>query len=156
MNTPAEFERCLSFINCHLQPESARQPVTYDAPPPKYAITISRQSGCGAHAIAEKLASVLQARTPSDAPPWTVFDRNLVEHVLAEHQMPGRLARFMPEDRMPQIDDMVGELFAVHPPSWELVQRVSESILHLAESGNVILLGRGAVVVTARLPHVLH
>lgn len=155
MNTPAEFERCLSFINCQLQPEGVRGPVLHDAPP-KYAITISRQSGCGAHAIAEKLATVLQAHTPPEAPPWTVFDRNLVERVLIEHQMPGRLARFMPEDRVPQIDDMVSELFGVHPPSWELVQRISETILHLAETGNVILLGRGAVVVTARLPHVLH
>ena len=154
MNAQAGLERCLSFINCQLQP-SAEPPPGVEARALKRAIAISRQSGCGAHVIAERVASLLQAYTPPDVPPWTVFDRNLVERVLADHQLPERLARFMPEDRILQIDDIVDELFGLRPPSWELVQRVSETILKLAELGNVIILGRGANVITARLPHVL-
>ncbi len=155
MDTQAGLDRCLTFINCQLQPAGTPGLPVYGAAP-KCAITISRQSGCGAHVIAEKLASLLQARTAPEAPPWTVFDRNLVERVLADHHLPERLARFMPEDRVLQIDDIVDELFGVRPPSWELAERIAETILHLAELGNVIILGRGATVVTARLPHVLH
>jgi cytidylate kinase len=48
------------------------------------------------------------------------------------------------------------ELFGLHPPSWLLVRKVTETILHLAELGNVILIGRGAAVATASLEHVFH
>jgi cytidylate kinase len=44
----------------------------------------------------------------------------------------------------------------MHPSSWVLVRRVTETILNLAELGNVILVGRGANFVTSRLDHVFH
>jgi cytidylate kinase len=48
------------------------------------------------------------------------------------------------------------ELFDLHPPSWLLVRKVSETILHLLELGNVIVIGRGATVISAKLDHVVH
>ena len=136
---------------------SSSQPPDKRAFPPeknvrKRAITISRQSGCGAHAVAEKLAAWLQARSPKDAPPWTVFDRNLVEKVLEDHNLPQRLAKFMPEDRVSEMADTMDELFGLHPPSWTLVRQAADTILHLAELGNVILIGRGANVITQGFP----
>lgn len=155
MNTPVGFDSYLAFINCQLQPPG--KPASFASEGSrKRAVAISRQSGCGAHVMAEKLAQYLQARSPKDAPPWTVFDHNLVEKVLAEHNLPERLARFMPEDRVLEINDIMDELFGLHPPSWTLVQQTSETILHLAELGNVIILGHGANVITAKLPHVFH
>ena len=148
-------EHCLSFINCNLQPPGRAVSLPgKDAG--KCAITISRQSGCGAHVVAKQLAGCLQAHSDKGERPWTVFDRNLVEKVLEDHQLPERLAKFMPEDRVLEINDIMDELFGLHPPSWALVQQTSETILRLAELGNVIILGRGANVITAKLPHVLH
>lgn len=43
-----------------------------------FAITLSRQTGSGAHCVPEALVSYLQPRTPETAPVWTVFDQNLV------------------------------------------------------------------------------
>lgn len=154
MNTPVGLERCFSFINLQLQPGN---PLLSDsARATRRAVTLSRQSGCGAHAVAEKLARILQARSPQDTPPWTIFDRNLMEKVLEDHQLPERLAKFMPEDRVLQIQDIVDELFGLHPPAWTLVPQTAETILRLAELGNVIIVGRGANVITAKLPHVIH
>ena len=48
------------------------------------------------------------------------------------------------------------ELFGLHPPSWTLVRKATETILHLVELGNVIVIGRGATVITAKLDHVFH
>lgn len=155
MNPPGGIDQCLSFINSQFQP-SAKLESLPDKGAGRCAITISRQSGCGAHVIAEKLAACLQSHTPEGRPPWTVFDRNLVEKVLEDHRLPERFARFMPEDRVLEIDDIMNELFGVHPSSWTLVEQTSETILRLVELGNVIVLGRGANVVTAKLPHVLH
>ena len=68
MNTTSGLDRCFSFINCHLQtPKPARGQQAVEIK----CVTISRQSGCGAHAFAEELAAFLQARTP----PGTRVDR---------------------------------------------------------------------------------
>ena len=85
-----------------------------------------------------------------------MFDRNLVEKVLHEHHLPERLAQFMPEDRISELTDILDELCGLHPPSWTLVRKTAETMLHLAELGKVILIGRGANVITARLPAVFH
>ncbi|MGA2176898.1 MAG: cytidylate kinase-like family protein [Verrucomicrobiota bacterium] len=153
MNTTLGLDHCLSFINCQLQSPKTTRPG--EAPLIK-CVTVSRQSGCGAHVFAEALAAWLQSHLPQRATPWTIFDRSLVEAVLQDHHLPSRLAAFMPEDRVSQLDDIVQDLFSLHPPTETLVRQTAETILHLAELGNVIILGRGANVITARLPQVLH
>jgi Cytidylate kinase-like family len=154
MKTQPGLDRALTFLSCQLQPAGKRQISPEEVP--RRAVTISRQTGSGAHAVAEKLAALLQAQAPQDVPPWTIFDRNLVDRVLQEHHLPERIAKFMPEDRTTEIADTMEELFGLHPPSWLLVRKVTETILHLAELGNVILIGRGAGIVTANLTHVFN
>ena len=155
MNQPGDLEKCLSFINCQLQ-ERNQSAGGCRAPRGFRAITISRQACAGAHTIAARLAECLQNQEFDSSHPWTVFDRNLVEKVLEDHNLPARLARFMAEDRVSELADIMDELFGLHPSSWTLVRQTSETILHLAELGHVILIGRGANIVTRRLPDVLH
>jgi len=155
MNLAYGLERCRTFINTQIQPAGKGLTSAKDGEL-RRAVTISRQTGSGAHVVAEKLAACLQAHTPSDARPWTVFDRNLVEKVLEDHNLPQRLARFMPEDRVSEIADTMDELFGLHPSSWTLVRQTTETILHLAELGNVILIGRGATVITSKVDYVFH
>jgi cytidylate kinase len=75
---------------------------------------------------------------------------------LRDHHLPARLASFMPEDRVGQLNDIVEDLFSLHPPTETLVRRTSETILRLAQLGNAIVIGRGANVITARLPGMIH
>src|SRR5512141_528358 len=119
MITQYGLERCQTFINAHLQ-SAGKSATAAQGGVPRRTVTISRQTGSGAHAVAEKLATCLQALSPADACPWTVFDRNLVEKVLEDHNLPRRLAQFMPEDRISEIADTMDELFGLHPPSWTL------------------------------------
>jgi len=153
MNIEPGLEHCLNFINCQLHPASA-----VIVPRPGYwrAVTISRQSGSGGHAVAEALAANLQAHEIAGTTPWTVFDRNLVETVLEDHHLRARLAKFMPEDRVSEINDVLDEICGLHPRSSTLVEKTAETILRLTELGNVILIGRGANVVTGRLKDVFH
>jgi len=148
-----DLERCHSFINCQLQPGTRREDSEEGARRP--AVTLSRQTGAGGHAVAEQLLPLLEDEIPGP-PAWTIFDRNLVEKVLEDHNLPSRLARFMPEDRTWEVSDTLDELFGLHPASETLVHKTAETILHLAQLGRVILIGRGANVITARLPHLLH
>lgn len=57
---------------------------------------------------------------------------------------------------MTELQDITNELFGLHPASWMVVEQTAETILHLAELGNVIIIGRGANVITTRLPDVFH
>ena len=62
MNKTLGLDRCFSFINCQLQ---APKPHRAGEASPVKCVTVSRQSGCGAHVFAEELAALL-APTSSD------------------------------------------------------------------------------------------
>lgn len=155
MNAQSEFDRCQAFVNCQL-----RSPRTGVGTIPSVrqwrALTISRQIGCGAKPLAERIAAYLQTHADRDNRPWMVFDQNLVQRVLKDHDLPASMAAFMQEDRISELDDIMEELFGLHPPSWLLVRNTSETILHLATLGNVILIGRAANIITGKLPFVFH
>ncbi|MGD1031804.1 MAG: cytidylate kinase-like family protein [Opitutaceae bacterium] len=149
-----ELEQCNAYIIGQIQ--AMGKPSAYGLPSPGPAITISYQSGSGEHEIARRLAAILQSSEVDQAVPWTVFDRQLVEKMLAEHHLPDSLARLMPEERRSYIRDVVEELLGLRPPSWVLVPEVTETILHLVNAGHVILVGRGGAFITARMPNVFH
>jgi len=146
-------ENCLSFINS--QSRTGDQPGAIIKPAVRRSVTISRQAGCGALVVAERVAGYLKQHLP-DEPSWNVLDRNLMATVMEDHNLPARLAKFLPEDRMSQIDDIVSDLFELRPPASEIIRHTAETILKLADVGNAIIIGRGGNVITARLPHVIH
>jgi cytidylate kinase len=153
MKGPTGMDHCFDYIRC--QSQTLRQ-ATHPGDPPRCTITISRQAGTGAHVLARELVTRLQALAPSGSCPWTTFDRDLVHRVLQEHDLPEQLAPYMPEDRVSEISDIMDGLFGLHPHTWTLVRKTADTILHLAELGNVVLIGRGANVVTGALDHAFH
>src|SRR5215831_1643494 len=157
INTQIVLEKCDPFLSSEATVTAYKPaPVRSTAPAGVLAVTIARQSGSGAHAIAEALAEYLGHHGPDRLRPWRVFDRNLVDKVLEDHQLPVRYARFMPEDRVSEFGDALEELLGAHPACWTLLRQVEETVLELASKGNVILIGRGANVITRPLPHVFH
>ncbi len=119
-------------------------------------ITLAQQTGAGAHEIAERTAEILEGTEAGGPVQWKVYDHELAEQVLEEHHLSKRVARHMPEDRRSCIQDVTEELLGLRPPSWVLVPMVSETIQHLIQAGHVILIGRGAMVVTSNTPGVFH
>jgi cytidylate kinase len=119
------------------------------------AITISRQAGAGAITIAQLAVKTLDGLCAgSPKVPWTVFDRNLAEKVLQDHDLPAKLEQFMGEDATFPLNDAVETLLGLHPSSWTLVEHTIHTIRRLAVLGNVILVGRGSSFITAHFPHV--
>ncbi len=151
MNDSVTFSRCLSYLESQLGPkQTARAAVR----PP--TITLSRSTGSGGLAIADRLAELLQARRPAEPAPWTVFHRSLIEKVLAEHHLPSGFSRFVPENRVSYIQDTLEELFGLHPSASAMVTQIAETILSLAEIGNCIVVGRGAHIVLAKCQTAFH
>jgi Cytidylate kinase-like family len=121
------------------------------------AITISRETGAGAITIGDLAAKLLDDQcSGSPKVPWTVFERNLADKVLQEHNLPATLEQFMPEDATFPLSDAVDELLGLHPSSWTLVEHTTQTIRRLAIMGNVILVGRGSNFISAHFPHVFH
>ena len=148
-------EGCREFINAQAHPlhrSSSTHPAGVRAP----LITISREAGAGGHTVAEHLVEGLRDRAREGTPPWTIFDRNLVEKVLEDHDLPSGLAALMPEDRVSEISDTMDQLFGLRPSSWTLVRKTADTILRLAELGNVVVIGRGANIITNNLDHAFH
>ena len=106
--------------------------------------------------MANKLSDFLRRHTTPDEPVWTIFDRDLMGRVLAEHDLPDYLKKYLPEDRISMFEDTLADIFGMRPTSQTVVEQTAETILRLATLGHVILIGRAGNIVTARLPHVLH
>ncbi len=144
------YEKCLSYINCQLQPgEKSVEPAI------KPAITLSRQAGAGGRTVAGKLAEYMQSHIPA-ACQWTVFDKNLMAKVLEDHHLSQRVAKYEPESHKPFFRDWMEETLELHPSTWTMVRQIAETIWQLASMGNVIIVGRGAAVVTAPLKNAFH
>lgn len=154
MSETVSFERCKSFIDSQLN--AAKEGVLGTGQHVRPTLTISRQAGSGGRTIADKAALLLDARDKQSQCPWTVFDRNLVERVLADHNLPARIAEFMRREVSSEINAGVREILGVQPSQWTLVHYTTDTLLRLARMGGVILIGRAGSVVTRTLRNCFH
>ena len=145
----------LEKFNRYLKLQAA---IKEKAPLQQPSITISRESGAGATTVAQMMADQLNAiiKPAATEPAWTVFDKNLAREVLVEHKLPLDLEKFVVEDARLPVESIVEELLGLHPNSWWLAQQTTKTILRLARMGRVIMVGRGAEVITQLLPYVFH
>ena len=82
--------------------------------------------------------------------------RCLVKAVIEDQGLPKRLEEFIKEDWKPALEDAFEELLGLHPSTPALVQSVTRTILKLATAGGAVLIGRGAHIICAKLPHAFH
>jgi cytidylate kinase len=155
MSLHTYLDQGVSIFHAHLQ--SPRQPA---APGVHVAvqpfITLSRETGAGATTIGRKLLPLLDDAFSDGERSWAFLDKDLLLQALTHHQLPARLATFLPEDRISEVQAAIGELVGLHPPLWELEQKVADAILSLAKNGRVIFAGRAAHLITRNLAGGLH
>jgi hypothetical protein len=120
-------------------------------------ITISRAAGSRGTRIAEVLVKRLEhdKRLPCRRP-WTLFDQNLIQHVITEHHLPESTVDFFPEDKTDDISGAIAELLGLHAGVHTTMIKTAETIRRLAKAGNVVIVGRGANFLTADIPLALH
>lgn len=153
---PPVFEKARSYLDLQLN----RPPLTSGvrgAPPAQY-VTISRESGSGGSSLARLLAAQINRQHPAaeGQPPWTVFDQEIVQHMLTAQDLSPALARFLPENKVSELTSSVGEIVGLHPNLWDLVQRTNNFLRQLALRGRCIFVGRGANFATAGVAGGIH
>lgn len=147
-------ERTLAFIAAQLGASPKGPPKSRERRRP--VVTISRQTGAGGIALGEALCAYLEMFQPKGRGPWAVVDKELVDKILEDEALPERLASWSPEDHLAGVSFVIEELLGLHRASSRPVQETTETILRLAEMGNVILVGRGANVILGHRPGAFH
>jgi cytidylate kinase len=119
-------------------------------------VTISREAGAGGTSLGEKLVEYLNYRdNPSDCK-WTLFDKNLIEKVIEDYNLPGAFRHFLTEERIPELQSVFETLMGLHPGINKLAKKTCNTIFNLASMGNVVIIGRGANIINKNLPGGFH
>ena len=143
------YEKCRKYIIEHSS-ESEVKKTIYPC------VTISRQTGAGSYEVSEYLINILNDKTKGAESRWTYFNRELLEKLLEEFNLPKVFTKYIPEDKYHHINDAVNEILGVAPSEWTVVHRSVEIILKLAKYGKSIIVGRGSSIITSRLPNCFH
>lgn len=154
MDAATALDKARAYLATQMREESARKRLSDKAP---VFVTISRESGAGGLVVAEHLADLLNERgLGAPGIPWTVFEKNLLEKVIEENELPESYMDQMEEKVLPALQTSVSELLSVHPSISRLVAMTSRTVVHVATMGNAVLVGRAANVLTESLPIGLH
>ena len=152
---PASSEaRTLAFVAAHLGASPKGPPRARERRRP--VVTVSRETGSGGVFFGETLCAYLEKTQPKGRGPWAMVNRELVDKILEDEALPERLASWSPEDHLSGVSFVIEELLGLHRATWKPMQDVTETILRLAEMGNVVLVGRGANVIVGHLPQAFH
>ena len=119
-------------------------------------ITISRLTGAGGVNFPEILVHHLNENDKKTETGWMFFDKDILELVLEEHNLPKEISKYMPEGKISEFQDVIEQLFGLHPSGHKLVTKISDTILHLSHLGNVVLVGRGSNIITSYNKNGIH
>ncbi len=145
-------EKAKLYIESHAKDSDQEHKITKQGP----CITLSRETGAGADIVGEEIVKYMQPFSEEDSAPWTVFDRNLIEKVIEDHHLPQKLNQYLVEDKLSELKSTMNEILGIHPHAWVLVNKTASTILHLAHKGNVVIVGRAANIITAKLKNTFH
>lgn len=119
---------------------------------PRPSITISREFGCEAYPVAEKLCALM---THITGDPWLLMDDKLIEAVAQRHNLS--------KDILKSIGDKnryLNEFLAAFSSRWgsqeDHFRLLSKFIISSASEGNVVIVGRGSAIVTQHLKNCYH
>lgn len=119
-------------------------------------VTVSRETGAGGIQFGDLLVDYLNKFDTKRKNDWRIFEKNLLEQITKEHDLPSEMAKYMPEKKISQMQDMLEQLFSLHPSEQSLIRKGSITIFHLALLGDVVLIGRGSNIITRKLGGGLH
>lgn len=124
-------------------------------------ITISRQAGAGGDTLAQHLADRLNIEDKGETP-WSVWDRELVERIVAEEHIPMSVLEEFEKHRKSTWLEEIFSGFSGHddpvktPNSVELYRKIARVARAIATAGRAILVGRGGMYVTSDMPGGVH
>jgi cytidylate kinase len=114
-------------------------------------VTLSRAFGCEGFPVAERLKTLLEAQTGE---PWNIYDKTLLEAASAGGNVSSDVLKNLgvTAGRLERLG-LAPKEFYEHVRAFDLL---SKHIVHLAQGGNAILVGRGGAVLCQALANCFH
>jgi cytidylate kinase len=119
-------------------------------------VTISREYGCEAMALAEMLAPQLAALEKSDEESWPIYNRQLLEGISETSHLSKRVAEALDVRSRSGIEEFFQTLIGQSPPDIEVLHHLIRCERALALLGHCIIVGRGGALLTAGLKGGIH
>lgn len=132
--------------------EVSRRQESIQDEPLKPAITISREFGCEAYPMAELLRQQLESRTKES---WSLMDKALLDEVTRNHNLSDQVLKSL-GDKNRFLDEFMATFSTRWKSDKDYYRLLCRHIIALAEAGNVIIIGRGAPIITARMKNCFH
>jgi len=118
-------------------------------------VTISREFGCGAYWVAQRLVELLNERFQSSIP-WLAYGRDLMEPVAQDLHLHREIVESITERRRGEIAELLDSVLNRKVDEALVVRKLAEVIRSLAMHGQVVLVGRGGYLITPDLKTGLH
>ena len=119
-------------------------------------ITVSRQTGAGGLLFAQKLQVYLNTHDTAARKNWTLFEKELINKVIEEHNLSAEVAPFLTEKNMSELQAVLEQIYGLHPSTRSMIHKISSTILNIANLGNAIIVGMGANIITRNLNNGFH
>jgi cytidylate kinase len=117
-------------------------------------ITISRQYGCMAYALAERLAQRLGVEFPEWS--FTIYDRKILEVLARRKSFTAGVIDSLSARTRGVIEDWADFLIAGRPSEVQVLRHLVRTLCSVAALGEAILIGRGGAVITRKLATGIH
>jgi cytidylate kinase len=122
-------------------------------------ITVSRQPGAGAWTMASQLVDALNQALPATQL-WTCWDKELVEKVVADTKLSAQVIDSLEDRGRSWFTDLLESMSSSDEPgradASRVYVRVAQTIRALAQAGRVLIVGRGGVFITRKMPGGIH
>ncbi|MBK6765604.1 MAG: cytidylate kinase-like family protein [bacterium] len=132
-----------------------REQAAVCGPRPIPFVTISRQFGCEAMALAESLAHEFDALEKLDSGSWQVYGRKLIEAMADQQYSFDQLMSALDSKARSGIEEFV-ETLVGQISDLRLLHKLVQAMRATATLGRCIIVGRGGAIMTRDLPGGLH
>ena len=127
--------------------ELSRRQTATDRVQAQPTITISREFGCEGLPVAEKTQALLQEKTGT---PWAIMDRGIIDKVANDRDLSDELLTNLGE-KSRILDEVMSTMFKDWSSDRDHYRRLCNQIIPFAKTGNVIMVGIGAGLITQHM-----
>jgi hypothetical protein len=131
------------------------RPVAASTAPAPF-VTISRQYGCEAMALAELLAPRLAAAEKSGVDAWPIYSRQLLEGLSETSHLSQRVVDALDVRSRSGIEEFFQTLIGQSPPDIKVLHHLVRCERALGLLGHCVIVGRGGALLTAGLKGGIH
>jgi cytidylate kinase len=126
---------------------------------PGPVITISREYGCPAKVVAQKLSEVLSERKNAvgEKYTWKWYSKEILDESAKQLQLdPSKIKYVFDYQKRGFFEDFFSSFSQYYQSDYKIRKTIGRVIREIAESGHVIIVGRGGIAITRDMSNSLH